>query len=59
MARGDWKELESPPHSDDELGRFEAFLDRAIDAVGSFVTDARRAPAPAARTERRGEGRDP
>ena len=42
MARGDWKALEVPPRSDDELGRFEAFLDRAIVAVGSFVTDVRR-----------------
>ena len=42
MARGDWKPVESPLRSDDELGRFEAFLDRAIVAVGSFVTDTRR-----------------
>ena len=45
MARGEWQDLESPPTSDDELGRFEAFLDKALAAVGSFVTDARRAPS--------------
>jgi hypothetical protein len=44
MTRGDWQALEAPPHSNDELGRFEAFLDKAIAAVGSFVTDVRRAP---------------
>ncbi len=44
MAKGEWHELEGPPHSDDELGRFEAFLDKALAAVGSFVTDARRSP---------------
>jgi methyl-accepting chemotaxis protein len=58
MARGDWKVLEGPPPSDDELGRFEAFLDRAIDAVGSFVTDARRASARPRGSDRRGEGRE-
>lgn len=58
MARGDWKALEGPPQSDDELGRFEAFLDKAIDAVGSFVTDARRAPGRPKDGERRIDGSD-
>ncbi len=58
MARGDWKTLEAAPHSDDELGRFEAFLDKAIDAVGSFVTDARRGPGRPGSAPRREDGRD-
>jgi hypothetical protein len=58
MARGDWRVMEGPPPSDDELGRFEAFLDRAIDAVGSFVTDARRGQARSREAARRGESRD-
>jgi hypothetical protein len=45
MARGEWQDLEGLQTSDDELGRFEAFLDTALAAVGSFVTDARRAPS--------------
>jgi hypothetical protein len=36
--------VELVPRADDEIGRFEAFLDRAIVAIGSFVTDARRVP---------------
>jgi hypothetical protein len=59
MARGDWTRLEGPPHSDDEIGRFETFLDRAIAAVGSFVTDARRAPGRPRDVDRRGGGREP
>ncbi len=58
MARGDWKALDVPPRSDDELGRFEAFLDQAIDAVGSFVTDVRRAPGQAGTDGRRVDRRD-
>jgi hypothetical protein len=54
MARGDWRATETPPRSDDELGRFESFLDKAIAAVGSFVTDVRRAPTRPGGTERRG-----
>lgn len=53
MARGEWKELENLPPSDDELGRFEAFLDKAMAAVGSFVTDARRSPGRPREIERR------
>ena len=45
LARGD---LEPPgeavPREDDELGRVEGFLDRAVAAVGSFVAEARRTP---------------
>ncbi len=59
MARGEWQEPESPPHSDDELGRFEAFLDKALATVGSFVTDARRGPARPRQVERRFDGREP
>jgi hypothetical protein len=53
MARGEWQALESPPRSEDELGRFEAFLDQALAAVGSFVTDVRRAPGRPGERERR------
>jgi hypothetical protein len=59
MARGDWQVMDEPLRSDDELGRFEAFLDRAIAAVGSFVTDARRTPRRDREAERRGEGPGP
>jgi hypothetical protein len=59
MAKGEWLDLEGPPHSDDELGRFEAFLDKALAAVGSFVTDARRGPARPLAGQRRREDRDP
>ena len=57
MAKGEWQGLDAPPHSDDELGRFEAFLDRALAAVGSFVTDARRAPGRRREDERRFDGK--
>ena len=59
MATGEWRDLDRPPQSDDELGRFEAFLDKAIDAVGSFVTDARRAPGRPENTERHVGGPGP
>jgi methyl-accepting chemotaxis protein len=42
LARGDLHEAEKAPRADDELGRVEVFLDQAIAAVGSFVTDTRR-----------------
>ena len=58
MARGEWKELENPPPSDDEMGRFEAFLDKAMAAVGSFVTDARRSPGRPREIERRHDRND-
>ncbi len=58
LARGDWQVGEGLARSDDELGRFEAFLDKAIDAVGSFVTDARRAPGRPRRPDHPGEGQD-
>ncbi|HET9553036.1 MAG TPA: cache domain-containing protein [Anaeromyxobacteraceae bacterium] len=44
LARGEYHRVELVPRADDEIGRFEAFLDRAIMAIGSFVTDARRVP---------------
>jgi len=44
LARGEYQPAEVTPRSDDELGRVEAFLDRAIAAIGSFVADARRIP---------------
>jgi uncharacterized membrane protein len=44
LARGEYHALEVAPRADDEIGRFEAFLDRAIAAIGSFVSDARRVP---------------
>jgi len=59
IARGDWKVLEGSPRSRDEIGRFEAFLDRAIDAVGSFVTDTRRVTGRHRRVDRDGGGKDP
>jgi hypothetical protein len=55
MARGEWQELDgldAHPRSEDELGRFEAFLHKAIVGIGSFVTDARRGPAGAERPDR-------
>lgn len=45
LARGDLEPAGEPvPREDDELGRVEGFLDRAIAAVGSFVAEARRTP---------------
>jgi len=44
LAKGEFQQAEVTPRSDDELGRVEAFLDRAIAAIGSFVADARRIP---------------
>jgi hypothetical protein len=44
LARGDLERVEGPPPADDELGRVEGFLDRAVEAVGSFVAEARRKP---------------
>lgn len=45
LARGDLEAVAEPvPREDDELGRVETFLDRAIAAVGSFVAEARRTP---------------
>jgi hypothetical protein len=59
MAKGEWLDLEGPPHSDDELGRFEAFLDKALAAVGSFVTDTRRAPGRPPAGQHRWKDREP
>lgn len=45
LARGDLEPAgEGTPREDDELGRVEGFLDRAVAAVGSFVAEARRTP---------------
>ncbi len=45
LARGDLEPQGEPvPREDDELGRVETFLDRAVAAVGSFVAEARRSP---------------
>jgi hypothetical protein len=44
LARGEYGPPEVAPRRDDELGRFEAFLDRAVASIGSFVAEARRAP---------------
>jgi hypothetical protein len=44
LARGDLEPAEATPRADDELGRVEGFLDRAVAAVGSFVAEARRTP---------------
>jgi hypothetical protein len=44
LAEGEYQPVDVTPRSDDELGRFEAFLDRAVAAIGSFVADARRVP---------------
>jgi hypothetical protein len=44
LARGEYGPVDLGPPSTDEIGRFEAFLQRAIGAVGSFVADARRRP---------------
>jgi catechol 2,3-dioxygenase-like lactoylglutathione lyase family enzyme/uncharacterized membrane protein len=44
LARGDLEQAEHAPRTDDELGRVEGFLDRAVAAVGSFVAEARRKP---------------
>jgi len=44
LARGEYGPVDLGPPSDDEIGRFEAFLQKSIGAVGSFVADARRRP---------------
>jgi histidine kinase family protein len=45
LARGELEPTGEPmPREDDELGRVEGFLDKAIAAVGSFVAEARRTP---------------
>jgi hypothetical protein len=42
LARGDDISDEIVPRNDDEIGRFEAFLSRALRAIGSFVGESRR-----------------
>ncbi len=59
LARGEYQPLEATPRSDDELGRFEAFLDRAIASIGSFVADARRIPTGRHQALRRNDRHEP
>jgi hypothetical protein len=56
LARGEDQPVEVGPRDDDEIGRFEQFLDRALQAIGSFVAEARRQPppGPTRRSERDG-----
>jgi hypothetical protein len=42
LARGDPLGDEIVPRNDDEIGRFEKFLARALQAIGSFVSESRR-----------------
>lgn len=42
LARGDSLEGEIVPRNDDEIGRFERFLARALQTIGSFVAESRR-----------------
>jgi len=44
LARGELPAGEPVQREDDELGRVEGFLDKALAAVGSFVAEARRLP---------------
>lgn len=54
LARGEYSLGELGPQRDDEIGRFEAFLQRAVREIGSFVVDVRRD-----RTSSRRVGGDP
>ena len=42
LARGDLLTDEIVPRNDDEIGRFEKFLARALQTIGSFVAESRR-----------------
>lgn len=42
LARGDALFDEIVPRNDDEIGRFERFLARALQTIGSFVSESRR-----------------
>lgn len=42
LARGDALYDEIVPRNDDEIGRFERFLARALQTIGSFVSETRR-----------------
>lgn len=42
LARGDSLADEIVPRNDDEIGRFEKFLARALQTIGSFVSESRR-----------------
>jgi len=56
LTSGEWPAGEQGPKADDEIGRVEGFLDKAMAAVGSFVADARRTPTSPGMSRRRGEG---
>jgi hypothetical protein len=49
LARGDSLFDEIVPRNDDEIGRFEAFLARALQTIGSFVAESRRERRPGPR----------
>lgn len=53
LARGEPYVGDVVPRKDDEIGRFEEFLGRALRAIGSFVGDVRRErpPGPARRED--------
>jgi hypothetical protein len=51
LARGDDPAGDLESSGDDEIGRFEAFFRRGIEAVGSFVSDVRRERAASRREE--------
>jgi hypothetical protein len=42
LARGDALADEIVPRNDDEIGRFEKFLSRALETIGSFVAESKR-----------------
>lgn len=46
LARGDSLADEIVPRNDDEIGRFEKFLARALQTIGSFVSESRRERKP-------------
>jgi hypothetical protein len=46
LARGDSFFDEIVPRNDDEIGRFERFLARALQTIGSFVSESRRERKP-------------
>ncbi len=46
LARGDPLAEEIVPRNDDEIGRFEKFLARALQTIGSFVAESRRERRP-------------
>jgi hypothetical protein len=59
LAKGEYQPVEASPRADDELGRVEAFLDRALASIGSFVADARRIPTGRHQSLRRTDRHEP